>query len=275
MLKTSLSLQYFYCLYLHIFIERNQQNILLKYLQIKKSLCWKIVGGHGLRNINKGDVLQLNSHWECGLAISDPDPWLSRSSILRSVSSCLWYAETEGRPPPDDVDDEPEEFEFGFVLEPLEGATPPCLSGFLGTQNFPTTGSKLSEMPSEVRKTTSPGSTTVMLHVKLLSSGLTPSTGPRAPKIFAQNYINWCFGCGTAGRVFARGSAIRIQSFAISYLLSTVFKGQRVCGDHIFICRDWEMEEGRWRSDREGGMRERLLEFFKRKIQEQKQQQLK
>ena len=49
-------------------------------------------------------------------------------------------------------------------------------------QNFPTTGSKLSETPSEVRKTMSPGWTKVRLHVRLLSSGLIPSTGPRAPE---------------------------------------------------------------------------------------------
>ena len=65
-----------------------------------------------------------------------------------------------------------------FELEPLI-----CRSGFFGTQNFPTTGSKLSEIPSEVMKTMSPASTVVMLQVRLLSSGLTPSTGPRAPKI--------------------------------------------------------------------------------------------
>ena len=57
----------------------------------------------------------------------------------------------------------------------------PCRSGFFGTQNFPTcgpghsnvsliriklrftTGSKLSEIPSLVRKTMSPGSTSVIL----------------------------------------------------------------------------------------------------------------
>ena len=46
---------------------------------------------------------------------------------------------------------------------------------------MPTTGSKLSETPSEVRKTMSPSSTKVRLQVRLLSSGLIPSTGPRAP----------------------------------------------------------------------------------------------
>ena len=53
----------------------------------------------------------------------------------------------------------------------------------LGTQNLPTTGSKLSEMPSEVKNTISPGSTYVMLQVRLLNSGFTPSTGPKAPEM--------------------------------------------------------------------------------------------
>lgn len=49
------------------------------------------------------------------------------------------------------------------------------------TANFPTTGSKLSEIPSLVMKTISPDSTSVMEQVRLLNSGLVPSTGPRAP----------------------------------------------------------------------------------------------
>lgn len=49
------------------------------------------------------------------------------------------------------------------------------------TANFPTTGSKLSEMPSLVMKTISPDSTSVMEHVRFPNSGLVPSTGPRAP----------------------------------------------------------------------------------------------
>ena len=70
------------------------------------------------------------------------------------------------------------------------GLNSPGLSVLLGTQNLPTTGSKLSEMPSEVKNTISPGSTYVMLQVKLLNSGFIPSTGPKAPKkrvIFFKN----------------------------------------------------------------------------------------
>ena len=55
------------------------------------------------------------------------------------------------------------------------------LSGLRATTNFPTTGSKLSDTPSDVKKTMSPSSTTVMEQVKLLSSGFWPSTGPKAP----------------------------------------------------------------------------------------------
>merc|ERR1740128_227896 len=61
-------------------------------------------------------------------------------------------------------------------------ALPATLLGFLATTNLPTTGPKLSETPSDVRKTISPSSITVMEHVKLFSSGFWPSTGPKAPR---------------------------------------------------------------------------------------------
>lgn len=48
--------------------------------------------------------------------------------------------------------------------------------------NFPTTGSKLSLIPSDVRNTMSPESTVVIDRVKLLNSGLFPSAGPSAPR---------------------------------------------------------------------------------------------
>lgn len=50
-----------------------------------------------------------------------------------------------------------------------------------GSANLPTTGSKLSLIPSDVRNTMSPSSTIVMDKVRFPSSGLFPSTGPRAP----------------------------------------------------------------------------------------------
>lgn len=49
------------------------------------------------------------------------------------------------------------------------------------TQNLPTTGSKLSEMPSLVMNTRSPSSTKVIEQVRLCSCGFRPSTGPNAP----------------------------------------------------------------------------------------------
>lgn len=42
--------------------------------------------------------------------------------------------------------------------------------------------SKLSDIPSLVRKTMSPCSTSVIDNVKFFSSGLQPATGPRAPR---------------------------------------------------------------------------------------------
>lgn len=62
-------------------------------------------------------------------------------------------------------------FGFGAIISVLVQAS----------ANFPTTGSKLSLIPSDVKKTISPESTVVIERVKLLNSGLVPSAGPRAP----------------------------------------------------------------------------------------------
>ncbi|KNC33061.1 hypothetical protein FF38_10295 [Lucilia cuprina] len=95
-------------------------------------------------------------------------------------------------------------------------------SGVQASANLPTTGSKLSLTPSEVKNTISPRSIIVMDKVRLLNSGLLPSAGPKAPKASRISRIEPCTADRAAKRAPSPQLTPSAKAIAAALPLTTI-----------------------------------------------------